>query len=228
MKNYSFLSMLLVVLMIFSLNPSTIATNESNTNIDNNYQIDIKEISKSGLIPDDHDMGNPGDQENVYFDPQYFTNAVSYMELKSGSFSNSFANGPSTYFYYDLVSSLYNEIPQELFGSFNQYLNDRTADSSEDYLAVYSNPLVNKEINNEVYQNIINENNQNMELDNWGLNVQTLVYALYALVNDDYTINDNYANNIVSNNLENAGDLPNIYTWAIFLQETGKLTDTIK
>ena len=68
MKNYSFLSMLLVVLMILSLNPSTIATNESNTNIDNNYQIDIKELSKSGLIPDDHDMGNPGDQGNIYFD----------------------------------------------------------------------------------------------------------------------------------------------------------------
>ena len=50
MKNYSFLSMLLVVLMILSLNPSTIATNESNTNIDINYQIDIKELSKSGLI----------------------------------------------------------------------------------------------------------------------------------------------------------------------------------
>ena len=42
MKNYSFLSLLLVGLMIFSLNPSTIATNESNTNLDNNYQIDIK------------------------------------------------------------------------------------------------------------------------------------------------------------------------------------------
>ena len=67
-----------------------------------------------------------------------------------------------------------------------------------------------------------------MELDNWGLNGGALVYALYALVNDDYTINDNFANNIASNNLENAGDLTNIYTWAIFLQETGKLTDTIK
>ena len=95
------------------------------------------------------------------------------------------------------------------------------------YISI-QNPLVNKEINNEVYQNIINENNQNMELDNWGLNGGALVYALYALVNDDYTINDNFANNIASNNLENAGDLTNIYTWAIFLQETGKLTDTIK
>ena len=158
MKNYSFLSLLLVGLMIFSLNPSTIATNGTNTNLDNNYQIDIKEISKSGLIPDDHDMGNPGDQENVYFDPQYFTNAVSYMELKSGSFSNNYANGPSTYFYYDLLSSLYDEIPQELSGSFNHYLNDRTAENSENYLYVTSNPLVNKGINNEVYQNIINEN----------------------------------------------------------------------
>ena len=192
MKNYSFLSMLLVVLMILSLNPSTIATNESNTNIDNNYQIDIKELSKSGLIPDDHDMGNPGDQGNVYFDPQYFTNAVSYLELKSGSFSNNFADASSTYFYYDLLLNLYDEIPQELFGSFNQFLDDRRVDYNENNLYITQNPLVNKGINNEVYQNIINENNQNMEIDNWGLNGRALVYALYALVNDDYTINDEF------------------------------------
>ena len=67
-----------------------------------------------------------------------------------------------------------------------------------------------------------------MEIDNWGLNGGALVYPLYALVNDGYTINDNFANNIASNNLENAGELSRIFTWAIFLQETGKLTDTIK
>ena len=38
----------------------------------------------------------------------------------------------------------------------------------------------------------------------------------------------NFANNIASNNLENAGELSRLYSWAIFLQETGKLTDTIK
>ena len=228
MKNYSFLSMLLVVLMILSLNPSTIATNESNTNIDNNYQIDIKELSKSGLIPDDHDMGNPGDQGNVYFDPQYFTNAVSYLELKSGSFSNNFADASSTYFYYDLLLNLYDEIPQELFGSFNQFLDDRRVDYNENNLYITQNPLVNKGINNEVYQNIINENNQNMEIDNWALSNSDLVYPLYALVNGGYTINDEYANNIASNYFENSGELSRLYSWAIFLQETGKLTDTIK
>ena len=228
MKNYSFLSMLLVVLMILSLNPSTIATNESNTNIDNNYQIDIKELSKSGLIPDDHDMGNPGDQGNVYFDPQYFTNAVSYLELKSGSFSNNFADASSTYFYYDLLLNLYDEIPQELFGSFNQFLDDRRVDYNENNLYITQNPLVNKGINNEVYQNIINENNQNMEIDNWALSNSDLVYPLYALVNGGYTINDEYANNIASNYFENSGELTRLYSWAIFLQETGKLTDTIK
>ena len=228
MKNYSFLSMLLVVLMILSLNPSTIATNESNTNIDNNYQIDIKELSKSGLIPDDHDMGNPGDQGNVYFDPQYFTNAVSYLELKSGSFSNNFADASSTYFYYDLLLNLYDEIPQELFGSFNQFLDDRRVDYNENNLYITQNPLVNKGINNEVYQNIINENNQNMEIDNWALSNSDLVYPLYALVNGGYTINDEYANNIASNYFENSGELTRLYSWAIFLQETDKLTDTIK
>ena len=228
MKNYSLLSMLLVVLMILSLNPSTIATNESNTNIENNYQIDIKELSKSGLIPDDHDMGNPGDQGNVYFDPQYFTNAVSYLELKSGSFSNNFADASSTYFYYDLLLNLYDEIPQELFGSFNQFLDDRRVDYNENNLYITQNPLVNKGINNEVYQNIINENNQNMEIDNWALSNSDLVYPLYALVNGGYTINDEYANNIASNYFENSGELSRLYSWAIFLQETGKLTDTIK
>ncbi|NDB56279.1 hypothetical protein EB169_10700, partial [archaeon] len=224
MKNYSLLSISLVVLMVLSLNPSTIATNESNETINNNYQIDIKELSKPGLIPDDHDMGN---QENIYFDPQYFTNAVSYMELKSGSFSNNFAHGPSTYFYYDLVLNLYDEIPQELFGSFNQFLDDRRVDYNEDNLYITQYPLVNKGINNEVYQNIINENNQNIEIDYWGLSNSDLVYPLYALVNGGYTISDNYANNIASS-LENSGDLARYYSWALFLLETGKLTDTIK
>ncbi len=67
-----------------------------------------------------------------------------------------------------------------------------------------------------------------MEIDNWGLNVQNLVYALYALVNNDYTINDNYANNIVSNNLENAGDLTNFTRGLYFYRKQVNLQTQLK